>query len=99
MKPDFQLPAAAVESLHDSDLVFHLHCIPFSHYCERGRWYLRLAGIHYKRFDYLPMAHLSPMMKLLKHFKHKPNARTKYTGSPLATPCLAIYDKYGAPVW
>jgi hypothetical protein len=43
----FELPAVACESLGDPGLKLVLHCITFSHYCERARWKLRLLGIPY----------------------------------------------------
>ena len=40
----------------DSTLV--LYAIPFSHYCELGRWALQLAGIPFEERGRLPGAHL-----------------------------------------
>jgi len=41
----YELPAAACSTLNDPGVRLVLHCIRFSHYCERARWTLRLLGV------------------------------------------------------
>lgn len=65
--PPFELPSSACSSLTDATVRLELHCISFSHYCERARWTLRLLGIKYQevRPSFTPMCMLKQIRDAL----------------------------------
>jgi hypothetical protein len=64
-KESYVLTPAAARTIGDPSVIFELHCISFSHYCDKARWALRLLRIPYKEVNYLPLAHMPAMGALL----------------------------------
>lgn len=91
----YELPAAACSTLNDPGVRLVLHCIRFSHYCERARWTLRLLGVPCEEVNYLTLLHMPGILKLQRQFKQGPGRPTASSKSPAATPCLALYDATG----
>ncbi len=95
---EYRLPLSAVVTIADPSLQFHLHSINFSHYNERARWLLRLAGIPYTQHVVLPPLHVLGITRLYNSFAPEQRAGDA-RGRKTETPALAVYDAAGAPVW
>ncbi|MFK7999082.1 MAG: glutathione S-transferase family protein [Polyangiales bacterium] len=59
--------------------------ISFSHYCEKARWALDLAGVAYREEGHLPLFHFLPVGLATRGAKDK---RGDSVSSPLSTPVL-----------
>jgi hypothetical protein len=57
------------------------------------------AAIRGTQVGYLPMLHISGILRLQKKFRQGPGKPTASSKSPAATPCLAIYTRDGQPLW
>jgi hypothetical protein len=49
--------------------------------------------------NYLPLQHIPGILRLQRLFKQPPGPATASSKSPAATPCLALYDCNGQPLW
>eukprot|EP00878_Enallax_costatus_P015977 GHUV01016753.1.p1 GENE.GHUV01016753.1~~GHUV01016753.1.p1 ORF type:complete len:339 (+),score=59.21 GHUV01016753.1:160-1176(+) len=94
----YELPLAAYNTLSDTTIKFELHCITFSHYCERARCALRLLEVPFKEVNYLTLAHIPAISKLQKQFSQGPCAPTASSRSPSVTPVLAIWTHDDKPL-
>lgn len=65
----YELPAAACSTVSNPGVRLVLHCIHFSHYCERARWTLRLLGIPYEEVSRLLAG---AVMQHMTHMTHMP---------------------------
>lgn len=88
------LPHAAADALTlpRGALSLELHCISFSHYCARAKWYLGACGLKLDALHpLLPMQHVPHMIVLLRRFRAPSCGPTASSKSPAATPALAVY--------
>ena len=52
----------------------HLVTIPYSHYCELGRWALDISQTEYKEMKYMPGYHASVVGGLRKRKENRSNS-------------------------
>ena len=81
---------------NNNGLSLTLVAIPFSHYNERARWGLDLAGLNYKLVRTLPLIHFAMVwVYQLFYERTQPNASVARVGSNLATPMLCVAEGGG----
>lgn len=72
-----------------------LICIPFSHYCERARWALDLAGVPFTQLRVMPMLHL-PVVSATRWWYAIAPRRADRASTGASTPALVLFGAGGA---